>query len=373
MRVVLVSDWWAPRIGGIESQLTDLARELARRGHAVRVLTTTATPAPVPGVAVEHVAAPMLGDVVVPDLRRIPQLADIIAAAGAPDVVHAHGMFSPLAIGALLAARRLGVPSVATVHSLLAPWPVFAAARAIFFAFTNRASVLTGVSRAVVSDVERASKRCALVVPNGLDVEAWRVERSGLDSEVGVLAVLRLVPKKRPRDVIDAFESAGRTASAVSMTLTIAGDGPMRQVLASDVARRGLDRRVTFAGNCSRERVRAMLARASIVVHPGRSEAFGLALLEARAAGVPVVAMRAGGVPEVVEHGRTGLLADTAAELAAHLSALASDAPLRARMSAASREGLDTFGWNAVATEYEAVYRRAQAAVRPATAAVAIE
>ena len=361
MHIVLVSDWWAPRIGGIESQLTDLAGELARRGHRVRVVTTTRDPSPMDGVSVERVATPMIGDIAFPDVRRIADLARFLDA-DRPDIVHAHGMFSPLAIGAVAAAHRIGVPRVATVHSLLAPWPVFTGARAIFAAFTNRASVLTAVSRAVAADVERASGRPVVVVPNGLDVDAWRVPCAVAPDEVGVVGVLRLAPKKRPGDLIVAFDEACRANAGLNLRLTIAGDGPLRGRLERAVARRpGISGRVTFAGGCSRESVRALLGRASIVAHPGEREAFGLALLEARAAGVPIVAMAAGGVPEIVQHGRTGLLAMTRAAFGQHLATLAGDPDLRARMGAAARDGLGAFTWSAVANQYEDVYRLAEA------------
>jgi glycosyltransferase involved in cell wall biosynthesis len=358
VRIALVSDWWAPRIGGIESQLTDLAAELARRGHRVRVLTTTSDPTKVAGVSVEHVAMPLLGAIPVPGTRRIGEIARLLDAER-PEVVHAHGMFSPLAIAAVVAADRIGVPRVATVHSLLAPWPVYMAACAIFSAFTNRANLFTAVSRAVAADVQRASSRSVIVVPNGLDVDAWRVERAVAANEVRVVAVLRLVPKKRPRDLIEAFDVACRANPGLNLRLTLVGDGPMRGSLERDAARRGVASRVTFAGGCSRDAVRALLAQASIVAHPGGREAFGLALLEARSAGVPIVAMAAGGVAEIVEHGRTGLLATTRDEFGRHLATLARDAELRGRMASATRDGLADFTWTAVGSRYEEVYKLA--------------
>ena len=356
MRIALVSDWWAPRIGGIESQLTDLAGELVRRGHRVRVLTTTRHPTAMAGMSVECVAAPMIGDIAAPDPRRIADIVRLLDAER-PDVVHAHGMFSPLAIGAVVAAHRLGIHSVATVHSLLRPWPVYAAARAIFSLFTNRASQLTAVSRAAAADVERASGRPVMVVPNGLDIDAWRVDRDARADEVRIVGVLRLAPKKHPRDLIAAFAVACRANPGLNLRLTIAGDGPLREPLEREVAANAvIAGRVTFAGACARDGVRALLAQASIMAHPGAREAFGIALLEARAVGVPIVAMGAGGVAELVEHGCTGLLAATPDEFGRHLAMLAGDPALRERMAAVTREGLEVFTWQAIGARYEEVY-----------------
>ncbi len=85
--------------------------------------------------------------------------------------------------------------------------------------------------------------------------------------------------------------------------------------------------------------VAALLARGAVYVWPGCGEAYGLAYLEAQAAGLPVVAFRTGGVPEVVADGETGLLVDPGddAGFAAAVGRLLSDEALRARMGLAAR------------------------------------
>ena len=75
MRIVLATDWWSPRVGGIESQVADLAAVLASRGHTVRVLTATANPTASPGVDVDSFNWPIINQVAAPDLRRVSQIA----------------------------------------------------------------------------------------------------------------------------------------------------------------------------------------------------------------------------------------------------------------------------------------------------------
>lgn len=363
MRVVIATDWWPPRVGGIESQVADLAAELASRGHAVHVITATRNPNPVPGVSIEAMDWPIVGGAAAPDLRRVSAIATSLQAAR-PDVVHAHGMFFSVSIGAILASSRLGIPSISTVHSLLRPWPVFQAARAVFRLFSNRADIVTAVSAATAADVARASRRAAVCIPNGLHLNRWRRSRRPADAAprnpargLGLLAVTRLVSKKSPVDVIRALHAARLQRSDV--TLTVAGDGPERPRLAREAATLGVAEHVRFLGSCSRDQVRALLAEAAILVHPGQLEAFGLALLEARAAGVPVVAMAAGGVPDLVAHRRQGLLATTREGLAAAVAELACDDQLRRQCSEQAPLGLEAFDWPQVAARFEAVYLRA--------------
>ena len=354
MRIALATDWWPPRIGGVESQVADLASALAARGHDVHVLTTMREPVPLAGVSVERVDFPMIGNIAAPDLRRVADIAAHLART-APDVVHAHGMFSSLAIGAIVAASRLGLPSVSTVHSMLRPWGVFLGGCAIFRLFSNRADVLTAVSAATAADVRRASGRQALQIPNGLHLSEWRVPRRRADG-LRIVSVMRLVAKKSPLDVIGAFHEAVRRVPRADLSLTIAGGGPERARLEREARRHGLGEHVRFLGACTRAGIRNLLAGASIFVLPGRLEAFGLALLEARAAGVPVVAMNAGGVPDLVRHRCHGLLADTTRGFHAALAELVMDDDLRASCATNAPLGLEAFDWPEVVRQHEASY-----------------
>ncbi|MES2667203.1 MAG: glycosyltransferase family 4 protein [Pseudomonadota bacterium] len=116
--------------------------------------------------------------------------------------------------------------------------------------------------------------------------------------------------------------------------LTVAGDGPLRsQVQAM------FGNRVTWAGQMDRAGVAALLATGAVYVWPGCGEAYGLAYLEAQAAGLPVVAMAVAGVPEVVTDGVTGFLLPDgdAAGMAAAIERLLTDADLRGTMGRAAR------------------------------------
>jgi glycosyltransferase involved in cell wall biosynthesis len=102
-----------------------------------------------------------------------------------------------------------------------------------------------------------------------------------------------------------------------------------------------------------------LLGTATVFMSACRSEAFGLAALEARCAGVPVVALRGGGIDEIVEDGRTGVLADSTPGLAGAVVRLIEDPELRARMARRALEGVERYGWDAVVARHLDVYERA--------------
>ena len=127
LSIGLVTDWCPPRVGGIERHVAGLARALAARGHNVHLFTTTPNPSQIIGVSIHSVQATMIGEVAAPSLWRVAALRALLVQQGV-QVVHAHGMFSTLAIGSLLAADGAGIPSVTTHHSLLRHSPTLPAA-----------------------------------------------------------------------------------------------------------------------------------------------------------------------------------------------------------------------------------------------------
>jgi glycosyltransferase involved in cell wall biosynthesis len=149
------------------------------------------------------------------------------------------------------------------------------------------------------------------------------------------------VAMMRPGDKLESYRSLAAalvTLADVDWTLTIVGDGPARSEV--EAAFSGLPaERIHWLGQKDKGEIAGILAAASIYVWPGHGEAYGLAYLEAQAAGVPVVAYDVAGVPEVVEHERTGLLVapGDADAYAAAIARLLQDAQLRDCLAANAR------------------------------------
>ena len=159
----------------------------------------------------------------------------------------------------------------------------------------------------------------------------------GLDLSIPWLAVAAMM---RPGDKLASYRALARALGHLRdlpWRLLVAGDGPARaQVEAAFAA--ALPGRAAFLGALSLDEVAAAYAAADLCVWPAVNEAYGMAMLEAQAAGVPVVSCATRGVPDVIEHGRTGLLAPAGDEraLAGLVRELLLDASMRSRMSAAA-------------------------------------
>ncbi len=366
-RVAHVTDVFLPRLGGIETHVDDLVRHQRAAGLDAQVLTP-----PRPGA----------GD---PDwVHRIPASAARRAVTGY-DAVHVHvSLFSPFGIGVARAAVKAGVPVLVTVHSMwngtggllrlasltgLRHWPV----------------AWSAVSSAAARTFARSMGGAPVeLLPNAVDVASWRrggVGPAPAPSTEGapvVVSVMRLMPRKRPLQLLRVFEETRRRTGRQDLRLVIVGDGPLRRRLDRRVRRRGLDGHVRVTGRLSRQQVRDELLAASAYVAPAPKESFGIAALEARCAGLPVVAHRASGVTEFVRDGVDGLLVDSDAAMTAALCELVRDDALRDRIATHNRAVAPRLDWAdaldrstrlyAVAAERAERHRPGVVAARPALA-----
>jgi glycosyltransferase involved in cell wall biosynthesis len=183
----------------------------------------------------------------------------------------------------------------------------------------------------------------------GVDVERLRAIslRPAPGAPPEILAVARLVPKKGLAVLLDAAAELARTGR--EFRVRVLGDGPLRPVLAARVHELGLTGRVTLEGEASRAGVAEALGRAAVfalpcVVSDGTDhDGIPVALLEAMAAGLPVVCTPVGGIPEAVAPGRNGLLVREGDpwSLARVLADLLDDPALRAGLGAAARETVE--------------------------------
>jgi glycosyltransferase involved in cell wall biosynthesis len=162
------------------------------------------------------------------------------------------------------------------------------------------------------------------------------------------------------KGIFDLIESVSIARHRVPhLSISIAGVGAA-EAAAAEAARRGVGEAFTFHGWVDREQRRTLLAASSALVMPSHVEGLPMALLEAMAAGLPVIASRVGGIPDVVSDGVEGLLVDPrdAPQLAAALERMATDEPLRRRLGAAARDKISSdFAPERVLSQIEALYR----------------
>ena len=319
-------------LGGLERLVLDLVREGRASGQKADVICLES-----PGRLAP--AARALGASVVCVNKRPgiqPETAGRIRAALAalrPDVVHTHQL------GALFYAGPVaGVPVVHTEHGkAVDDRPRRRWLGRVAGCFAARYCCVSQDIAAEVLARRIVPARKVIVVPNGIDLSRFHVgasrvgcrETLGIPAEAPVVGTVgRLSEIKRQDHLIRAFGRAlGRAPEA---HLLIVGEGPLGGELRKLADGLGFGDRVHFAGY--QPRPEEYLAEMDVFALSSRSEGMPLAVLEAWAAGLPVVATNVGGLPELIQDGQTGILVDTndEASLAEALAGLIAD-PARAR------------------------------------------
>ena len=273
-------------------------------------------------------------------LYRSWQQGSAIARAGGYDVVHMHSStWSPMGGMALGPVARAGLPVVVTVHSLWnVYWPLYSAANWVF-RWNRRPIVWSAVSSVATVAVAKqlraggprlggtgAGRRGVVeVFPNAVDHDAWRIDRLPRQPRrVVVVSVMRLALRKRPHHYVKMLRQARALVPAdIRLEAIIIGDGPRRAGIERYLAKHNMTDWVTLYGRASHEQIREVYRDADFFVAPATLESFGIAALEARSAGLPVIAHSKSGVRDFVEHGREGLLARGDADMTEQIARLA--------------------------------------------------
>ncbi|MEQ1753490.1 MAG: glycosyltransferase family 4 protein [Micropepsaceae bacterium] len=169
-----------------------------------------------------------------------------------------------------------------------------------------------------------------------IDVTAFKDIQRVTNPEVTRLLAVGMMRNDRKRDSYRLLAQALNLLDDLRCELTIAGDGKFRNEIEGYFSGQ---RGVSFPGAISRDQLPVLMSRSDIFTWPGVGEAYGLAYLEAQAAGLPVVALRERGVVDVTVDGETALLSDAgdASGLAQSIRRLATEPRLRSKMSACAR------------------------------------
>jgi glycosyltransferase involved in cell wall biosynthesis len=323
------------------------------------------------GVVVHRATARMPAD-----LPVHPRVSSVVRglltgeATGA-DAVHVHGgVVSPFAYPAARVARQLGLPTVATIHGV---WGgVFQPAVRLADLVTRWSRwgvVLTAVSEAAAEPIRHVVGPSVpvTIVPNGIDVAHWRINHvAGDPDEVRLVAVMRLAPRKRAMPLVQMAHAASRALpQGRRLRLTIVGDGPITAQVRRYVDKHGLANGrfvVDLAGRLTSDQVRATLAASDAFVAPARLESFGIAALEARTAGLPVLAYAGTGIATFVHHEVEGLLARDDRAMTDALARIVIDDALRERIADHNRSTEPDESWPHVLETVEATYAVARAA-----------
>jgi len=367
VRVALACPYAWDDAGGVQVHVRELAERLRGRGHDVIVVTPAreavgdphvvrvGRPVDVPYNASNAPIDPR------PWSRR--RVREVLRAFG-PDVVHAHQPTVPsTGMWATLEARA---PVVGTFHSGAGRARLYDLAAPILRRVARRLVVRIAVSRRAEA-FERARIGGGFeIVPNGVETDRFAgAEPAELPEGTRLLFVGRLDSRKGFPVAVRAFGTlAGPDGRDVR--LVVVGDGPERNAV--DELPGAIRSRVTMLGTLANEELPPVAAGCDLFLGPATGgESFGVVLIEAMAAGLPVVASDTPGYDEVVRDGVDGLLVPPSdpEALAVAAGRVLDDPQLAARLAAAGRDRARTFDWSVVVPRVEALYDRALRAGPP--------
>ena len=378
VKVALLSDCYLPRLGGIEVQVHDLARHLQAAGHEVEVFTASIGPEHrrigtdrLDGIPVHRLAITLPKDL--PINPFAPRTLRHMLQAGRFDVGHAHmGVVSPFATDCVRVTQGLGLPTAVTWHSVHGRSADWIGLTGYVRRWGARGAALSAVSTVAAAPIQRMAGPGYPVhlLPNGIEASDWTADPRGPrrprddDGVLRVVSAMRLVRRKRPLALLELIDEVRQRVRERDVRLEILGEGALRPRLEQWVVERGAQDWFSAPGRMTREQLRERYLDSDVYISPGTFEAFGIAALEARTTGLPVVAPRRSGVSTFVEHGVNGLLAGDDLGMVEGIVRLVTDDGLRHRISDHNRTHVPIESWPSVVELVTAEYRRAQRSER---------
>jgi phosphatidylinositol alpha-mannosyltransferase len=366
----MVTDNYYPYIGGVAEHVHNLAVELRRRGHLVKVLTSSfegRTLKALDRVPEEEHIHRLGHGLLIPankSFARLPVIWRPVARVRRYfesmrfDVVHIHGSLAPtLPLVAIRAARCLRVITFHAGHDASLGYSF---SRSFLRPYFNAVHGVIAVSPTARESHEKYFPGPYRIIPNGIDLEEFRPDAAphpGLDDgRPRILFMGRIEPRKGLKYLLLAMPEIVRQVPDAELVVVGAGllGYSYRHYLSRDV-----ERHVRWVGLVPGEERPGWFAASSVFCSPAvGNESFGIVLLEAMASARPVVASDIPGYRTVMTDGVQGLFhppCDSEA-IARAVAALLKDPALRARMGAAGRRRAGEFGWPALAARVEDLY-----------------
>lgn len=370
MKIAQVTEFFAPWAGGISEHVLHLSRELRALGHEVHVLTSNGprrgARAPIDAELERHthrlgpgIRFPYNGGVSsVTYSWALPRRLDSLFEREGFDILHVHNPMMPVL--PLLALDRSAAINVGTFHSFHRTERMLEMWRHVLRPRMQRLQLAIAVSPAAREAFGCYFESPFEIVPNGIDLATFSPNghQKAANGEQSLLFVGQMVPKKGLATLLDAFEML--LEEFPRLRLRVVGDGPLKRTYRRRLGAQA-QTQVEFLGQRHGQQLVDLYRSCDVFCAPSVGyESFGITLLEAMAAGKPIVASRISGYVDVVHHGEEALLhrSRDSRDLRDALRRVVTDADLRERLVAKGQRTVQRYAWSRVAGEIEAHYER---------------
>ena len=365
MRIALFTETFLPKVDGIVTRLSHTVDHLQRLGNQVLVISPDGGLTEYKGAKIHGIPGFPLP--LYPELKLAlprPSMRQVLETFQ-PDLIH---LVNPavLGLGGLYYAKSLDVPLVASYHTHLPKYlehyglgMLEGVLWELLKAVHNQAQVNLCTSTAMQEALTSHGIERVAVWQKGVDTELFQPSlgtlemRSHLTQGHPESPLLLYVGRLSAEKEIDRIKPV--LQSIPGARLALVGDGPYRQELEKHFA----DTPTFFVGYMTGQTLAEAFASADAFVFPSRTETLGLVLLEAMAAGCPVIAANAGGIPDIVSDGVNGYLFDPQEEggAIAATQRLLSHADERETLRQNARMEAERWGWAAATRQLQGFYQ----------------
>ncbi|MGQ4833666.1 MAG: glycosyltransferase family 4 protein [Candidatus Asgardarchaeia archaeon] len=385
MKIAFLSDYFYPKIGGIEKHINDLSESLVSCGHSVTVITTRSKK--------DFNDSQLQFDVIrIDDIniyknptrvtKYYERLLSIIEDRDF-DVIHGHHAFTLTPLLGIDIGRKLGIPTFLTAHSLSYGYSNKKLLRILSFFLSplsnyyNATEKIFTVSNAVkefmknfINDKNHDNK--LITLPNGVytsSFDSLRNKRNAIreklgisDDDINYIFIGRLVLRKGIHVLIESFKEL--IPYIPNAKLRIIGDGYLKYWLGQLLNNSNkFGDKITYLGVVDEKTKMEYLVASDVLIVPSiDAEAFGIVALEGLAAGIPVIATKVGGLEEIVEHEKSGLSVEPNNPhlLATAMYCLGSNYHLRKKLGAHGiKVAKEKFDWKIIVEKLLTFYQEA--------------
>ena len=370
MKIAQLTPYFYPHLGGVESHVLELSKQLKRKGHEVLVITTklegTKKRSVVEGIPVKRVEPLTIkfSTPIIPDLGKSLSEEDF-------DILHSHSPPPILSFFGLRNAKKRDIPFVLTYHCdleiphIFGPLIVSLYKRTIGTYTVSRADQIITTTNTYGATSRVVWQEDADIIPNAVDAHrfnpnndgTWVREKFDLDEhEKLVMYVGRIVYHKGLEYFVRSAKHLGPDVKHL-----LVGTGDFRPELERIIEEEDIEDKVMFAGRVPNEDLPDYYTAADVCVLPSvsRLEAFGIVALEAMASGTPVIVSDIPGVREVIVEGKHGLLSEpmNSKDLAGKIRTILTNPQLAEKMGKNGRKRVvSKFTWKKVADDIMDVY-----------------
>lgn len=370
MKILLTTPYFYPEGGGLERYAYNIFKRLAKKGHEITVFSATKqgydSKEEVDGIIVNRLKPDLIISNT-PIRFNLYSLLKKELEKNNFDIINSHTPVPYFAEIAALIAKRNRIDYIITFHvaDMVSPKPLLNIISKMLsvtiesMIFKNAKKIIT-VSGIVKNNYLKEFAYKTEVIPPGVDTERYKPSIYNPDAKklLFISSLSSSYEWKGLRILLDAMPSIIKRHP--DATLTIVGDGPLKQEFMQICRAKQIDKNVIFKGRLSEEDLIKAYQRSTLVIMPSTAniDSFPLVLLEANACGVPVIASKIGGIPYYVKDGINGFLVEPRNNkmLAEKIIELLSNPNLLKELSVRSREIALEFDWYRVIDTTEQLF-----------------